>query len=377
MRREVKIGLIGGGFIGRAHALAIHAVNGVFRDRGYQARAHILAEIDAGRAAASAQALGFRHGTADWREAVEASDAVIIAVPSALHREIATHALTRGKPILCEKPVGLSSADAEALHLLARERAVVQAVGFTYARAPLVRHARQLITSGELGLPLTFYGRHCEDYLADADAPFTWRLDASIAGANGALGDLGYHIIGIARLLCGEIETVAGLAETFHRQRQDMVHGRSRKVENEDYAAAVLRFASGARGLIETSRIASGRKMHLAFEVVCTEGTIAFDAERTNEIQIFRKGRRGFETVLIAPDHAPYGDFLPAPGHGLGFNDLKTIELHDFLSAVVTGSDAGPDLGDAVHISRICEAIHASSRSGMFVAANGQPHQKD
>lgn len=377
MRRDVKIGLIGGGFIGRAHALAIHAVNAVFRDRGYQAQAHILAEIDVDRATAAAQSLGFARGTADWREAVDASDAVIIATPSVMHREIATYALSRGKPILCEKPVGLSSADAEVLHRLAQEKSVVQAVGFTYARAPLIRYAQALIESGELGSPLTFYGRHCEDYLADADAPFTWRLDASIAGANGALGDLGYHIIGIARLLCGEIETVAGLAETFHRQRQDIARGRSRDVENEDYAAAVLRFENGARGLIEASRIAAGRKMHLAFEVVCTEGTIAFDAERTNEVQIFRKGRSGFETVLIAPGHAPYGDFLPAPGHGLGFNDLKTIELNDFLGAIVSGSDAGPDLGDAVRISRICEAIHASSRNGLFVATDGQHHQKD
>ena len=135
-------------------------------------------------------------------------------------------------------------------------------------------------------------------------------------------------------------------------------------VENEDCASAVVRFEGGATGTIEASRIATGHKMQFAFDLVCERGAIAFDAERMNEIRIHRAGSHGFETVRISPEHPPYGDFLPAPAHGLGFNDLKTIEMHEFLTAVATGQTVSPGLDDAVRISRICEAILASDGKG-------------
>ena len=187
MRQVIRVGLVGAGFIGRAHGLAIHAVNTVFRDRPYDAVAHVLAESTAERAQSAGEELRFASHSDDWREAVSDCDALVIAVPSHLHLEIARHALESGVPILCEKPVGLSSVEAHRIAELARETGLAQAVGFTYARAPLVRHAQALVESGEIGRPLTFHGRHCEDYLADPKAPFSWRLDASLAGRCGAL----------------------------------------------------------------------------------------------------------------------------------------------------------------------------------------------
>jgi predicted dehydrogenase len=362
--------LVGAGFIGRSHGLAIRAVNGVFADCAIDAHAHILADSDPIRLARASASLGFDRSTTDWRIAVDDADAVIIAVPSNGHAEIARRAIGQGKPILCEKPVGLSSVEAQSLADEAAEMRVVNAVGFTYLRAPLVRYARRLLEDGRLGRPLHFYGRHFEDYLAAPEAPFSWRLAAATAGRCGALGDLGCHIISIARYLCGPIASLVGSSTIVYPDRPTGdAAGLRRKVENEDHASVLLRFASGVPGVIETSRVALGRKMDMSFELTCERGTLRFEAERMNEIELYLDdgSNAGFRRILIAPDHPDYAAFLPAPGHGLGFNDLKTIELKAFLDGIATGVSPQPDLAEAARISRVCEAILDSSATGRWI----------
>ena len=365
----VKIGLIGAGFIGRAHGLAVNAINATFADLPVRASAHILCDVDEARARGQAEAMGFAHATADWREAVDQSDAVIIAVPSRLHGEIALYAFSRSKAVLCEKPVGLSAAEAVALAREAEAAGVINAVGFTYLRAPMVAYAKQLLDSGKFGKPIHFYGRHYEDYLSSAETPFNWRLDSKVAGRCGALGDLGCHIIAVARYLCGPIARLSGASALIHKQRKtDDPKQPLRVVENEDYASAMLTFASGAPGLIEVSRVAHGRKMDLSFEVACERGSIRLEAERLNEISVYLEseatsGLPGFKTILINPSHPAYGAFLPAPGHGLGFNDLKTIELAAFLRGIAAGASTYPDLAEAARISSLCEAILESAET--------------
>ena len=370
MKRLVRIGLIGAGFIGRSHGLAVRAVNGVFPERPINAEPHILADEAPGRAERAAAALGFQRATADWREAVDAADAIIIAVPSNAHANIARRAISQGKPILCEKPVGLSSEEAQSLADAAAAAGVVNAVGYTYLRSPLVRHARRLIDEGVLGRLLHFYGRHFEDYLASPDAPFSWRLSTAMAGRCGALGDLGCHIVSIARYLCGPVEALVGSSAIRHAERPTGDSGAPmRRVENEDHAAALLRFVRGAPGVIETSRVALGRKMDLTFEVTGERGALRFEAERMNEIGLYldEGTGSGFRRILIEAGHPDYGAFLPAPGHGLGFNDLKTIEIKDFLEGVAAGENVQPDLAEAARISRICESILDSAASGRWV----------
>jgi predicted dehydrogenase len=370
MKRLVRIGLIGAGFIGRSHGLAVRAVNGVFPDCPINAEPHVLADEAPRRAELAAAALGFQRATADWREAVDAADAIIIAVPSHAHAEIARRAIAQGKPILCEKPVGLSSEEAQSLADAAAATRVVNTVGFTYLRSPLVRQARRLIEEGVLGRLLHFYGRHFEDYLASPDAPFSWRLSTAMAGRCGALGDLGCHILSIARYLCGPVEALVGSSAIRHAERRTGESGSPvRRVENEDHAAALVRFAGGLPGVIETSRVALGRKMDLTFEVTGERGALRFEAERMNEIGLYldEKTGSGFRRILIEPAHPDYGAFLPAAGHGLGFNDLKTIEIKAFLDGVAAGENAQPDLAEAARIGRICEAILDSAASGRWV----------
>lgn len=369
MRGSVRVGLIGAGFIGRSHALAIRAAPAVFADCPAAVPA-VLADVDAAKARETAAVMGFERSTADWREAVEAVDAVVVAVPSLHHAEIVRHAIAAGKAVLCEKPVGLSAAEAQALADAAAAAGTVNAVGYTYLRAPMVRHVRRLLDEGRLGLVVHFTGRHFEDYLASPDAPFSWRLDRSLAGRCGALGDLGCHILSIARYLCGPVEAVAGSASLVHPRRRT-ADGSLRAVENEDHAAALLRFAGGVPGVVEVSRVALGRKMDLSFELTCERGTVRFDAERTNELQVYLDtddgAGAGFRRILISTDHPDYAGFLPAPGHGLGFNDLKTIEMAAFLRGIAAGRSVDPDLGEAARIGRLCEAILDSADRGGWI----------
>lgn len=372
MQRDLKFALVGAGFIGRSHALAIHAVNRTFPSVPIGAKAHILAELDEGRARRAAAELGFDRWTTSWEEAVDEADAVVIAVPSFMHRAIALRALEQGKPLLCEKPVGLAVGEAAELHAAAVRTGAPNAVGFTYVRQPVVQHARQIIESGALGRVLHLRGRHAEDYLADPAVPHSWRLNAATAGRYGALGDLGYHIIAMLRMICGPIAGLSGVTRTVHATRPDPASGgQPRVVDNEDYAAAVLRFENGAVGTVEASRIAAGRKMDISFEITCERGTIAFDGERMNELEVFEVGQaqaeQGFRRILANPAHPFYAGFLPAPGHQLGFNDLKTIELAMFLTAIAEGKCAAPDLSDALRISRICEALLDSADTGRWI----------
>ena len=371
---EVRFALVGAGFIGRIHGLALQAVNRVFGDQPAKAVATVLVDTDAALAERQAGQLGFAGWSTDWQAVLPQVDAVIIAAPSFMHRDIALGAIAAGKHVLCEKPVGRSIEEAEEVAAAAASAGISNGVGFTYMRVSLVRQAIAIVRSGELGRPVNFRGWHAEDYLADPEAPFSWRLDASLAGRCGALGDLGWHIISIARALCGPVQSLSGLSESVHPTRRTAAGAETRRaVENEDWAATLVRFANGAVGTIEASRVAHGRKMDIGFELICERGSIAFDGERANEIQVYRHGepagQQGFKTVRIDGAHPDYGAFIPAPAHGLGFNDLKTIELHEFLVAIAEGRNLAPDLDEACRIARLCEAILDSSASGARIDA--------
>ena len=368
----MRFALVGAGFIGRIHGLAIQAASRVFGEAPLRAEAAILIDQDAALAEAQARQLGFAAWTTDWETGIDKADAVVIAAPSFMHREIAIGAASRGKHILCEKPVGRSVAEAEAIAAAAAKAGVTNGVGFTYMRAPMVRHAIDIVRSGLIGRPVSFRGWHAEDYLADAAAPFSWRLDASLAGRFGSLGDLGWHIISVARALCGPIVSLGALAHTAYPQRRSGTDP-ARAVENEDWAAMLVRFRNGAVGTIESSRIAHGRKMAIGFELTCERGSIAFDGERANELSFYRADEavavQGFRTIRIAGAHPDYAAFIPAPAHGLGFNDLKIIEIHAFLHAIAAGRNLSPDLDEACRIARICEAALTASADGSRIEA--------
>jgi predicted dehydrogenase len=283
---------------------------------------------------------------------------------------MAIAALEAGKHVWCEKPMALTLAEAEAMAAaagVARGRSGARTmVGYNYLHNPAFSHARLLIETGAIGRVLHFRGVVDEDYQADPNLPWTWRAMRAQAGL-GALGDIGCHLVSLAWGLCGPIESVVAETATVYATRP-LPEGGAAPVENEDLAAALIRFESGVPGVLMISRAAWGRKSRLGFEVHGDRGMLVFDQERMNELQLYVNegpaATQGFRTILTGPAHPPYGLFVPAPGHQLGFNDQKVIEAHALLRAIETGGESHPDFAAALDFERVIHAIDRAGRDG-------------
>lgn len=361
----LRIGLIGTGFMGKTHVFGFAAAPRVF-DLPYEIVLHAVADRTDALAAEAAAALGFAQGTGDWRALVASPDidVVDITAPNALHKEIALAAIAAGKHVYCEKPLAPLAADAAEMAEAAEAAGVRTQVGFNYLCNPMLGLAREMIAAGELGEIRSYRGVHAEDYMADAAAPFSFRNDP-VGG--GALADIGSHALATAEHLLGPIAEVLGDCATVIRGRPDGKGG-TRAVETDDVGRAHLRFASGATGSIEANWIAMGRKMQHDFEVYGSKGALVFSQERFNELHFYSSadpaGRRGFRRIEAGPDHPPYGLFCVAPGHQLGFNDLKAIEIARYLDAIA-GKTAEPfNFRAGLRIQTLVETIHRSSQEG-------------
>jgi len=368
--KTIGIGLVGSGFMGRSHAHAFRAAPGVF-ELPLTPVFEMLADVNADAAAKAAAALGFARSTGDWQALVAdpAVDLVDITTPNNLHMPIALAAIEAGKPVYCEKPLAPNAADAKRMVDAAERKGVKTAVGFNYLKNPMVALAREIVASGEIGEVVSFRGIHAEDYMTDPQAPWTWRLDK--AGGHGVVADLGSHIISIARFIVGPIESLVGQIKTVTGSRPMAGTGEMRAVEVDDEARALVRFASGATGSLEASWVKAGRKMTLAFEITGSKGTVEVDHERFNELKLYTvgnaRGRDGFRTILAGPDHAFYKEFCPAPGHQLGFNDIKTIEVMALIKSLAGGPKFMPDFREAWEIQRVVDAIVISANARRWI----------
>jgi predicted dehydrogenase len=365
--REIGVGIIGTGFMGRAHALAYRAVAGVFPD-SLRPVLQVVADTNAAAAENAAQQFGFRRWRTDWRELVSDPSVEIVSIttPNFVHREMALAAIALGKHVHCEKPIAPHAEAAKDMMEAAEAAGVATQVGYNYIKNPMLKLARDMVAAGELGDITDFRGIHAEDYMADPQAPYNWRVDPS--GGGGAIADIGSHIIGLARFLLGPISEVNADLETVIKSRP-VAPGASerRAVEVDDIARLAVRFMRGCGGTIEANWVATGRKMQLGFELTGTRGSLAFTQERLNELLYYRGGgdprHNGFVRIESGPTHPPYGRFCVAPGHQLGFNDLKTIEVAEYLSTIATGDKSGPDFREAWEIQKVIDTAIASSRA--------------
>jgi predicted dehydrogenase len=369
--KSLGIGIIGTGFMGKAHAFAYRNALAAFPDIPPPFLSTI-ADANMEVAESFARQFGFENATGDWKSLVADPmiDIVAITTPNALHKEIALAAIAAGKHVHCEKPLAPSVADAREMMEVAEKKGVVTQVGYNYIKNPVLKLAREMIAAGELGAITGFRGIHAEDYMHDPDGPHSWRLDAS--GGPGVIADLGSHIISMARFLLGPIAEVTADVETVIKSRPVSRGAKERKEVHVDDAARLLaRFAQGCAGTIEANWIATGRKMQLGFEVYGSKGSLAFTQERFNELQFYKAGgdhkTSGYTRIESGPQHAPYGQFCVAGGHQLGFNDLKTIEVAEFLSAVGKGVKASPDFREAWEIQKVVEAAIQSSASRQWM----------
>jgi predicted dehydrogenase len=369
---EIGVGMVGYAFMGRAHSLAWNTVGRVF-DLPVRPRLAAICGRDKAAAEAAAGRLGWAAAETDWRALIARDDVqlVDIAAPGDLHAPIAIAALAAGKHVLCEKPLANTLAEAEAMRAAADDaypRGARAMVGFNYRRVPALALARRLVEQGRIGRLRHFRAVYLQDWLADADAPMTWRMRAERAGS-GALGDLGAHIVDLARYLTGdELAGVCALSETFVRERPLADGPGSDTVTVDDAVVFTGRLASGALASFEVTRYATGRKNGLRVELNGSAGSLAFDLERLNELEFFDASGdgadNGFRRVLVTEGSHPYLSGWWPPGHTLGWEHTFTHQARDLLTAIADGTQPLPSFGDGLAVQRVLDAVARSAASG-------------
>jgi predicted dehydrogenase len=370
---SLGVGLIGTGFMGKSHALAWNAVAPVFGDVA-RPRLAVLAEATRELGERRAAAFGFARATDDWRDLVAdpAVDVVSITAPNAFHADMAVAALEAGKHVWCEKPMAASLADAERMRAAARASGRVAALGYNYIQNPMVALMRRILDEGRLGAVNHIRIEMDEDFMADPEAPFSWKSEA--ASGHGALDDFAVHPLSLIRVLLGGVSRVCAHMAKPYAERPLRGGGR-RAVETHDIATALMELEGGVSGLVAVNRSAWGRKGRIAVQIFGSRGTIAYDQERMNELQLFTAEGpaelQGFRTILAAPCHPPYDRFIPAPGHGLGFNDLKTIECRELMRRIAGEPSHLIDFEDGIRIERVVDAMARSAREGRWVEVEG------
>ncbi|MEH6655858.1 Gfo/Idh/MocA family oxidoreductase [Loktanella salsilacus] len=358
---EIGIGIVGGGYMGKAHAVAMSAVGAVF-NTALRPRLEMVCASTPASAERYRKAYGFARGTDDWRVLVNDPkvEAVIIAAPQDTHLEIAAAAFALSKPVFCEKPLGASLAESRAM--VAAAQGQVSMTGFNYIRTPASQFARKLIAQGAIGDITWFRGEHTEDFLADPQQPASWRTSGV---ANGTMGDLAPHMINGALALIGPITALSAMIETVHAARP------GGDVTNDDHGQMMCRFANGAMGQMYFSRISHGRKMGYAYEITGTKGALRFDQEDQNALWFYSADEpeaiRGFRKILTGPAHPDYEPFCQGPGHGTGYQDQIIIEARDFLRAIETRTPVWPTFQDGMAVNQVVAAAMQSSLAGAWV----------
>jgi predicted dehydrogenase len=390
MVREIGICVVGLGWMGQVHSRGYRRLFDHYPDCPLRPRLVMAADAVEDRARETAELLGFEGWTTDWREAVEHPEveAVSIAAPNYLHREIAVAAARAGKHIWLEKPCGRVPAETYDIGKAVEEAGVRSMIGLMYRHVPAVEYARELIATGELGEITHYRGYFLADYAADPNGALTWRYKLDGAGL-GVLGDIMPHTIDMAQNLIGPIESVSAEKETFIKERPMVPEGMGTghfvvedgemgEVENEDYAAALVRFENGARGTLENSRTCIGPHVRNSFEVNGTLGALSWDFQRLNELQLYRTdstGDKGYRTVFAAPGMGDFERFQPGAGISMGYDDLKVTEAYLFLSTIAEDRQREPGIEQVVSAMRVVDAMDRSCDSGDWeaVAADVPP----
>ncbi|MGW7528408.1 Gfo/Idh/MocA family protein [Streptomyces sp. NPDC054783] len=381
MVNTLGVGVVGFGWMGRVHTQAYARLPHHFPQLSVRPELLVVADEVPGRAEEAAERFGFAAATRDWREvaADPRIQAVSITAPNFLHREIGVAMAEAGKHIWIEKPVGLTADDARAVADAAAKAGVQGTVGFNYRNAPAVEAARDLIASGEIGTVTHARIRLFSDYAAHPDGALTWRYERA-RGGSGVLGDLASHGTDLARFLLGDIAALTADTAIFLPERARPTgatagHARATggepgPVENEDYVNCLLRFASGARGVLEACRVSVGEQNNYGFEVHGTKGAVSWDFRRMGELAVSRGTTyqdQPVSTVHVGPGAGEYAAFQPGAANAMGYDDLKVIEAYRFLRSIAEGTAVGSTLSDAVASAAALDAMARSAERGTWV----------
>jgi predicted dehydrogenase len=366
--RTIGIGMLGYAFMGKAHSNAYRKIAYMTWPPPLVPQLIAIAGRNEEAVAEAARRYGFTRYVTDWRELV-ADDRVELfdnGGPNNLHAEPTIAAAEAGKHVLCEKPLGRTADESYEMWQRVEAAGVKHMCAFNYRFVPAVRLARELIEAGELGELYHFRSRYLQEWIADEEFPVVWRLEREVAGS-GALGDLGAHVVDLARYLVGEIAAVMGKTKTFIEDRP------GGKVDVDDAFETVVEFENGAIGTIEASRFCPGRKNAFTWEINGSKGSIAFDLERLNELQVHLRGSKpgdrvqGFRTVLVSEADHPFWEHWWPHGHVIGWEHSLVHEIHHLLTAIAEDGDIAPHgatFEDGYRAAEICDAVVRSSDSG-------------
>ncbi len=369
---EVGVGMLGYAFMGKAHSNGFKQMPYIFWPPPAMPRLVAIAGRNAEAVGIAARRYGFEKATTDWHDVINDPEVQVFdnCGPNNLHAEPSIAAAEAGKHVICEKPLGRTRQEAKQMLDAVTKAGVKHLAAFNYRFVPAILHARDLIQSGALGRIYHFRARYLQEWILDPNFPIVWRLQKDVAGS-GVLGDLGAHSIDLARFLVGEIAAVSAATRTFIPERTD-AEGHRQKVDVDDAFAAVVEFENGALGTMEASRFALGRKNHNTFEVNGEKGSIVFNLERLNELEVHIPGQQpenstGFTTVLVSEASHPYWKYWWPQGHMIGWENLFVHEVAHFLGAVVGEHDVAPigaTFEDGYKAAVVCDAILESAKNG-------------
>jgi predicted dehydrogenase len=383
MTETINVGLVGYKFMGKSHSNAYRQVAHFFPDVAFKPVLKVLGGRDPEGVRAAADQFGWEETETDWKKLVSRSDIglIDISTPGDSHAPIAIAAAENGKHIFCEKPLANTLAEARQMRDAVNKAGVVGMVNFNYRRVPAVQLAKRLIADGRLGQIYHWRSVYLQDWIMDPNFPLVWRLQKDVAGA-GTLGDLGAHSIDLARMLVGEITSVTGLTETFIKQRPTLAGttgglgaaGGSEmgEVTVDDAALFLTRFENGAVGTFEVTRFAKGRANYNSFEINGSKGSIRFNLERMNELDVLLEDEQGdvagFRNVLVTNGGAhPYLNAWWPAGHIIGWEHTFTHGVYDLLNGIATNTSPEPTFEDGLRCQAVLEAIEQSAGSKQWV----------
>lgn len=380
--KQLRVGMIGYKFMGKAHSNAYRSLPMFFPD-ALKPEMVAICGRNVSAVQAAADQLGWSESVTDWKELVNREDIDLIDInaPSDAHKEIAIAAAKAGKHIFCEKPLALTLADGREMLQAAEEAGVTHMVGFNYRFSPAVRLAKKLVESGRLGQIYHFRAWFLQDWIMDPQFPLVWRLQKEVAGS-GSHGDLGAHLIDLAHYLVGDMQEVIGMSETFIKERpiasemtglsaKGSTGGPMGKVTVDDATLFMARFENGALGSFEATRFAAGHRSTNSFEINGSMGSVKFDFERMNELEVYftsdDEDVQGFRRVLATD---PVHDYMEAwwpPGHTIGFEHTFTHEILELSTAISEGRQPVPNFEDGVKCQAVLEAVDKSIEERRWV----------
>lgn len=384
MTNVMNVAMIGGGFMGKAHAMAYASMPMFFWPAPAIPHRKVVVDVTDGMAEEARRRYGFEEASSDWRAVVNRPDVdvVDICTPNNVHSEIAIAAAKAGKHIICEKPLARTVEEARAMHDAVKAAGVIHMVAFNYRRTPAVALAKKYIDEGRIGRILNFRGTYLQDWSADPDSPLSWRFQKKIAGS-GTVGDIATHVVDLAHYLVGPIAAVNAITTTYNKTRPLQQGGVDKlgaaekatdaergEVDVDDEVVSMLKFEGGAIGSLEATRNAYGRNNFITLEIHGTKGSIHFNYERRDELQVMfaddPADARGFRTVYTGPAH-PYGNGLwPIPGLGIGYSETKIVECYDFFSAIAKNRQPSPNFEDGLLTELVADALIRSGETGLW-----------